>query len=469
MTHAPCQVAICTAAWPTLPLTPNTRTVSPLFGTPARRKPSIAVTKGTPMPAASSQDTAFGFSTTASASMTRSSGPRVSIWRSTTGAIAAAFSALALRRTQRTSTALVSAGDMENTRDFSPALSPLRGIKSILRPLVVEPLGLAERALQRGRCNHPHPGADADGVLDMGRDTVSMVDEPATIPALGSRLRDDGQLVHAAFAGELEDEVAAAPIGREQDFLDLGREQIDTAQDDHVVRAPGDLLHPPHPGASRAWQQPRQVAGAIADHRKGFLGQRGEHQFALLAVRQHRAGLGIDHFGIEMILPDVQAILGLDAFLRDAGADHFGEAVDVGRIHVKRIFDLAAHRIGPGLRAKNADLERALAGVKFLALELIQDRQHVARRHRDDVGPEIVDELDLPLGHAARDRHHGAAELFGAVMHAEPAGEEAVAIGVVNDHAGAATGGADRPRHHLRPGVDVALGIADHDRLARRP
>src|SRR5229473_2008194 len=38
---------------------------------PARRKPSIAVTKGTPIPAASSQDRLFGFSTTASASTAR--------------------------------------------------------------------------------------------------------------------------------------------------------------------------------------------------------------------------------------------------------------------------------------------------------------------------------------------------------------------------------------------------------------
>jgi hypothetical protein len=40
-------------------LTPITSTVSPCFGMPARRKPSIAVTKGTPIPAASSHDRIF--------------------------------------------------------------------------------------------------------------------------------------------------------------------------------------------------------------------------------------------------------------------------------------------------------------------------------------------------------------------------------------------------------------------------
>ena len=107
-----------------------------------------------------------------------------------------------------------------------------------------------------------------------------------------------------------------------------------------------------------------------------------------------------------------------------------------------------------------------LLRIEALPLELVENRQHVARRHRDDVGLEVVDQLHLPLGHAAGDRHHRAAEPFGAVMRAEAAGEQAVAIGVVHHHAGAAAGGADRARHHVRPDVDIALRVADHDRLA---
>src|SRR5262245_25330170 len=53
MTRAPRQVAIWVAACPTLPLTPMMSTVSPRFGMPERRKPSMAATNGTPMPAAS--------------------------------------------------------------------------------------------------------------------------------------------------------------------------------------------------------------------------------------------------------------------------------------------------------------------------------------------------------------------------------------------------------------------------------
>ena len=109
-----------------------------------------------------------------------------------------------------------------------------------------------------------------------------------------------------------------------------------------------------------------------------------------------------------------------------------------------------------------------LRGSRPCLLNSSENRQHVARRHRDDVGLEVVDQLHLPLGHAAGNRHHRAAEPFGAVMRTETAGEQAVAVGVVHQHAGAPAGGADRARHHVGPDVDIALGISDHDGLAGR-
>jgi len=136
---------------------------------------------------------------------------------------------------------------------------------------------------------------------------------------LGARFRQNRHLVHPPLARQFDDEMTAAPVGRQQHFLDLGREHVDPAQDDHVVGPPRHLLHPPHARPRRARQQPRQVAGAVTDDRKRLLGERGEDELALFAVAKHAAGFGIDHLGIEMILPDMQAILGLDAFLPDAG------------------------------------------------------------------------------------------------------------------------------------------------------
>ena len=51
-------------------------------------------------------------------------------------------------------------------------------------------------------------------------------------------------------------------------------------------------------------------------------------------------------------------------------------------------------------------------------------------------------------------------------MEAEPAGEQAVAIGVVNDVAGPRAGAGEGARHQVGPQVEIALGVADHGRLA---
>src|SRR5260221_7513806 len=91
------------------------------------------------------------------------------------------------------------------------------------RPLVVHALGLAERALQRvGRDDSDRRG-DADGVLDVQADLLGVVGQTATVPALGPRFGVDRQPVHSPLARQLENEVAAAPVSREQDLLDLGR------------------------------------------------------------------------------------------------------------------------------------------------------------------------------------------------------------------------------------------------------
>ena len=82
-------------------------------------------------------------------------------------------------------------------------------------------------------------------------------------------------------------------------------------------------------------------------------------------------------------------------------------------------------------------------------------------------GSEVLDELDLALGHAAADRHHRAAEPLGAVVRPDAAGEQAVAVGDVHHVARPSAGRLDRARHHLGPGVDVLAGVADHRGLAR--
>jgi len=120
------------------------------------------------------------------------------------------------------------------------------------------------------------------------------------------------------------------------------------------------------------------------------------------------------------------------------------------------------------LGAEQADAQTGLIGLNALTLHLVGDGEHVRRRAADDGWLEILDELYLLLGLAAGHRNDGAAERLSAVVRAEAAGEQAVAIGVEDDVVGAGAGGAHRTRHQPRPGVDILLRIADDGRLARR-
>ena len=127
-----------------------------------------------------------------------------------------------------------------------------------------------------------------------------------------------------------------------------------------------------------------------------------------------------------------------------------------------------AHGDGPRLRAEGAEFQRRMARVEPLGAELVDQAQGVGWRRRQDVGLEIADQLDLPLCHAAGYRDDCAAELLRAVVIAEAAGEEAVAVGYMRHHTPAPAGGAHRPRHDLAPCVEIVARIADHRWLPGR-
>lgn len=162
----------------------------------------------------------------------------------------------------------------------------------------------------------------------------------------------------------------------------------------------------------------------------------------------------------------MQPILALQALIGDTRPDHLGKAVDVHGADGKALLDLAAHRIGPGLGDEDADLQRARARVGPLAAELIEDGEHVAWRHGDDLGLEIADQLHLAFGHAAGDRNHRAAEPLGPGMHAAAADEQAVAIGVVHHHARPPSRRVQRAGCHIRPDVQILERVTDNGRLA---
>ena len=273
------------------------------------------------------------------------------------------------------------------------------------------------------------------------------------------------QVVHRAVARQHALVVRRQFRAAQDQLLDLGREHVDAADDHHVVAAAGDLFHPAH-GACGAGQQARQIARAVADDGQRLLGQAGEHQLAFLAVGHRLAGIGVDDLGVEQVFPDGGAVLGLHAFARHPGAHHLRQAVDVDRVDVHARLDGAAHLVGPGLGTEDAQPQREFARIEPHVLDFLGDRQHVAGRDHDDVGLEVLDQLDLALGLAATERHHGQAQPLGAVVRAQPAGEQAVAVADVHHVTRPRTGGADAARHGVGPDVDVLLRVADHGRLA---
>ena len=169
-----------------------------------------------------------------------------------------------------------------------------------------------------------------------------------------------------------------------------------------------------------------------------------------------------------MVLPDVQPVLGRPGLLGDPWADHLGEPVDVDRVDIAAGLDLLAHLLRPRLGAEDPDLEGGLSRVDAGAFHLVEDGEEVARGHHDDPRLEVGDELDLAFRHTSGDGDDRAAEPFDPIVRTQPTGEQAVAIGDVDDIAGPPTSDIDRPRHDIGPHLDVGLGVADHRRLARR-
>ena len=97
-------------------------------------------------------------------------------------------------------------------------------------------------------------------------------------------LEVNDDLVEVPRPGDLDQIVRREHALPDDQLLDLGREHVDAADDQHVVGTPGDLLDAAH-RTGRRRQEAREVARAVAHDRQRLLGERREHQLALLARR----------------------------------------------------------------------------------------------------------------------------------------------------------------------------------------
>ena len=134
-------------------------------------------------------------------------------------------------------------------------------------------------------------------------------------------------------------------------------------------------------------------------------------------------------------------------------------------MHIERLFDFAAHRIGPRLGPENPHIQRRLARINALSAELIQNGQHIGRGHHDDLRFEILNQRDLPFGHAPRHRDHGTAQTLRPIVRTQTASEQTIAVRDMANVPRPPARGTDRPRDAIGPIADVVLRISDHRRL----
>ncbi len=195
------------------------------------------------------------------------------------------------------------------------------------------------------------------------------------------------------------------------------------------------------PHAHGASVDGRDVGRAVADQRQRLLGQRRDDELAGLARRTGSPcrGRRLDE---EVVLVEVQPAARL-ALGRHARADDLRQPVEVARAQPEPALELRAHRLRPRLGAEQPELERQLARARSpSASQRLGDR--AARRTASRTAPAPAGRAGASAGGAVwprGDREDRRAEALGAVVEAEAAGEEPVAVGVVDEHARAA-----RPR-----------------------
>ena len=225
------------------------------------------------------------------------------------------------------------------------------------------------------------------------------------------------------------------------DGLDVGREDVDGADDEHLVLAAEDVdTARSATAAARRLVDPADVAGAEADHGTRVLEQRGVDDFALLAVGQHLAGHGVNGLDENLVLDQVQAVFLLAHAC--AGAVYVGQAEEVVDLCAPDLLDGMARGLD-GAAGLTGDDDRAQVGEILLGVIALLDcllaEQPGVRGRRPHVGRLVV----LHGPQQARGRHGADPDAQRAeVLGADDAGAadvqrevHAVQVAVVWTHA----------------------------------
>ena len=102
---------------------------------------------------------------------------------------------------------------------------------------------------------------------------------------------------------------------RTYDFLDvhkyglnLRREHVDAADNQHIVRSAAYAFHSDESSSAMRTHfviECADIARTVTDKRNALLVERGEHEFAVRLVGNGLQGFGVDDFGIEEVFHNV--------------------------------------------------------------------------------------------------------------------------------------------------------------------
>ena len=156
----------------------------------------------------------------------------------------------------------------------------------------------------------------------------------------------------------------------------------------------------------------------------------------------------------------------LGALAGHARAGDFRQAVNIVGLDGQGLFNLPAHFLGPGLGAKDADAHPQALRVDALVPHRLADVHGVAGGAAQNVRAVVLENLHLAVCVAGGHGNHRGAQLLGAVVEAQAAGEQAVAIADVDEVLVGAAAAHNGAGGAAGPDVQVVLGVGHHGLLA---
>jgi len=174
----------------------------------------------------------------------------------------------------------------------------------------------------------------------------------------------------------------------------------------------------------------------------------------------------MEDLGIEVILENMRPRLAF-ALHGHAGPDDFRQAVNVVGLDAAVSLDAAAHGLRPRLGAKDAGAQGQVLELDARLRRLVNQVEKVAGGAADGRDAKILHHHQLAGRVAPGNRDDRCAQRLGAVVRAQPAGEQAVAIGILDDVALVQPAGGQAAQHDIGPNLHILLGVGDDNGLAR--